>query len=454
MVQIIQQRDKRPSFLSSLVAGAGQAIPEAVEKYQENRAIKKNLGIDLAGISDQQTRQAFIADQLRYGRQRKQAESSQNVSLIPGEQENIENVQNREDRRKFIEENRSQKKEEFPEFLGMKEKQKSKAFGHVPQTETTGVKRQLMTPEQIISEGQRIAQEYTKNGIPTDVQQGISVANSINDMNRQHNAQVDADIQQQVASQQSYGNLAVEKLKNVVEEPTGEEQALFRRKGEEISRNPKFNTSEAAIQKELSKEARIFKNRLSDIKKSIPAPRLFQKIKEKTIGPERAAESRKKDIQIKLKPLLDEGLYNTSRNLLSEIGYNVEEREDIISSLGEPSKKILANFPKMKRSDIDVKRGYQGMPLSEGEFTPADKEKITTSIKDSILNEPSVNLILLRKAFEGKGVDWSTFKDTINDLILDGEIQLNEDQLDYQLSYLDTPAFGGLDSILHGLNLI
>jgi len=76
MVQIIQE-NRKPSFGERVTGGMNQAV-NALSQYKnmaaENQAINKNIGLDLSGIQDAQTRQQLIADQLKYGRQFRQSQ--------------------------------------------------------------------------------------------------------------------------------------------------------------------------------------------------------------------------------------------------------------------------------------------------------------------------------------------------------------------------------------------
>ncbi len=72
--------------------------------------------------------------------------------------------------------------------------------------------------------------------------------------------------------------------------------------------------------------------------------------------------------------------------------------------------------------------------------------------QETLTSDPSSNLILLRKAYDQKGVQWDEFKDQLNSLILSGEIKLNEDQFK-MLNILEQPRLDNLDKILKELHL-
>ncbi len=471
-IQIIDRI--RPSTGERL-SGALNTGMQQLGTNLENKAIERNIGMDLSGISDPSVRQQLIADQLKYGRARKAAEATANVNYAPGGDQK---------QRPRSEEDFTVQKQEtnFPEFAGMSGRKGKKYqetnnntreetfrepvaskddISAAPQYETSGQKLPVLDPNQLDREGERIQQENnsTPGALPISKLEARQLAEDRNNSNINHNARVEADQIQKQNYQVGWGNAAVAKLENVMEDPTDEMRAIMMRKGEEISQDPRYNKDRSSIERQIAKEATDFKNRISRVEQGLPAPRLFQKGKESLLDSTREWEARKKDLQVKLEPLLKEGLYDTSRNLLSKLGYHPEEREDVISSLGEGSKRVLATFPQMKGNDkkfgkFSLKnKSITGDDSAVKEYTPQQREQITQGIRTAINEEPSVNFILLRRELEKKGVDWRIFKDTINDMLLNGEHGLTREQ-ENQLNNLEEPPLDRLDKITHGLNLI
>ena len=160
--------------------------------------------------------------------------------------------------------------------------------------------------------------------------------------------------------------------------------------------------------------------------------------------------------RLKLDPLLKEGLYDESRNLLNDLGYHTEETEEFIADLGENAVKSLNLLPKIeKNSPVEQEHGKFGYTTPSGkssftsimQYSPEMKEKIENNLHQVLSSDPSTNLILLRKAYENKGVDWEGFKDALNNLILKGSVKLNADQLNF-LDKLEEPPLNKLDKIL------
>ncbi len=452
-IQIIKGKSFGSDFGRALGEGLGKGGMEGLNLGQENAAIKKNYGLDLAGVNDPNTRQQLIADQLAFGRKMKQAEATQNIRYTPEQMQDFVN-ENRPQQNQLPSFKAGEGKEPRSFNLGREEsfgQKEQPSFSHAAQPETQGKKRQVLTPDQIREEGLRIAKEQTSRGIPTTAPQGYEIAKDINNENKIYNSEVEKDIDQIVRSQEKYGLAAAEELSKLYPEASGEHIALARRWGEEAVNEG--HSKESDIARVIAQKTKQFKNTIANVKKSVPAPRLGERAKQAVLGTSRLAEKSRDDIRVKLSPLLREGLYDTARNLLSELGYHPEERESIITDLGENAKKSLAQFPSLKK-DIKYKPTGNFTDSSfDSSFSPEQIEKVSSNMKDILKSDPSTNLILLRKAYEDKGVDWQTFKDSLNDMIQSGEITLNDDQFNH-LDLLDYPPLDRLDTILHGMGLI
>jgi len=205
------------------------------------------------------------------------------------------------------------------------------------------------------------------------------------------------------------------------------------------------NSSEADIERLAAGEARKYKNMISKVSQDIPATRVYNRPIQNLLGNEKSAESARKDLRIKIQPLLDAGLYDKARNVLSERGYYPEEREMIIADLGENTLKTLSKLNKVSGSaDSNYEDGY----------SIKEKALIQQNIKDVLSADPATNLVLLRRKYEkDKNVDWRLFKDTVNEAIDEGIFRPNGDQFN-QLPNLDQPPLSNLDKLLHGLGII
>jgi hypothetical protein len=335
--------------------------------------------------------------------------------------------------------------------------------GNVPQAATGGIKRPVLDAKQLIAEGKRISKQQTDEGIPTNVKQGYDLAKEINDETKIYNEQIDAELAQRVKSQQQYGQRSEEQLLKLFPEATGEQRAIFKKKGEQIARGSETQ-SEADIDRHIAKEATKFKNTISNIEKDMSAPRSQNLLQRKFLGTEKDFESASNDLRVKLKPLLDDGLYDTARSLLQRLGYAPEERESVVNPLTERAQRTIKLVPNAQK--VTQKRipggatGGGGIPIIQVptlEYSPRAKEDLKSNLQDVFNADPNASLVLVRKGFEDKGYDWRIFRDGLNDLLQtppdQGGIQLNDDQ-QAQIQHLDSPPLNALEKILHGLKII
>jgi hypothetical protein len=457
-VQIIP-RNQQPSFAENLVGGLVEGTSKAIPEYFKNKrtqSLLSNLGLDPnIAYLDPELRNQIVASELQYGRKKKQAEASGNVNFLPKKDNNFSEEINRTEKKSLpdfqspgkyapLYENNNELEE--PKIIKNNPKI---PFSSYPQPETTGEKRQIYTPEQLFDEGHRIAEEYRKNGIPMTDNEGVQQAQIVNNENRLYNNDVDKDILARQNAQIGYGKLAVEKLTNVYPNATDEEKALFQKKGQEIAEE--IGNDESKINSRLVQEAKNLKNNMKNVLDSPSAERLFNAPWRLIQGTSKTFDQRAKDLRIKLKPILDEGLYPLARDLVSQLGYYPEEIEQVVSNLSENAHKTVAQLPKMKKIHESLS-GQGKYGRFDVKFSENQKEQIKDNIYKTFQSDPSVNLLLLRKAYEDKNVDWQTFKDIVDEGILDGQIKLTPEQY-YFKDNIDNPPLKNLDVILEGLNI-
>ena len=349
-------------------------------------------------------------------------------------------------------------RQELPGFMG-KEQPSAEFFptnlgsqgapGNIPQPATTGQIIPLLTPSEKRSEAKRLSKESTSAGIPLTPVQALEEVNKAEDDKRLHNQTVESERKQRVGAQQTYGKRASDELLKVYPEATSEQQAIFQKIGEEEAAKGK---SEAEINRFLSKAATNFKNSIVNVEKDLSAPRLQNMIQRAATGTYKNLEQAGEDVRSHLKPILDLGLYDTARKILSNKGYGPEEREVIINPLSERSKITLNKVP-----DVRAKKELgkiPGQPVLAISFKKPEIniDNIKDGLSDLKKSDPNFSLVLARKAFEDKGYDWRIFKDALNDLERQG-FELTDDQ-NIQKGYLDTPPLNKLEEILHGLNII
>ena len=86
----------------------------------------------------------------------------------------------------------------------------------------------------------------------------------------------------------------------------------------------------------------------SNIEKDLSAPRTQNHLQRSFLQSNKDFEQSAADLRVKLKPLLSLGLYDTSRKLLTDLGYYPEEREQIINPMSEKESTVLNRVPQGK----------------------------------------------------------------------------------------------------------
>lgn len=327
------------------------------------------------------------------------------------------------------------------------------APGNLPQAATSGMKQPVLSNSDLIKKSKPLAKEMTAAGIPTTPAQAYEILKGQNEDTIESNKLVEQERKERVGEQRTYGTLGEEAIQKVFPEATPEQVAYFKRKGEDFAGQ---NKSEADIQRALATEAKNFKNMISKVKNSIPPARSYNRAYQSAMGTSRENEKRQADARIKVEPLLKEGLYDTARNLLADVGYYPEEREGIVSSLGENTVKSINQMPRIwneKEMGILERQGRKFQPNPRPNYTPEKQEIFTQNLAQTLQNDPATNLILLRRKYEDdKGVDWQLYKDSLNELISTGQFKPNADQFN-QLDSLEQPPLDLLGKILYGIGI-
>ncbi len=329
----------------------------------------------------------------------------------------------------------------FPTNIGPKGE-----TGNIPQAATTGKAIPLLTPSEKRIAAQKLSKEYSEAGIPTTPIEALKIVNEAEEDKKLHNQGVEEERQQRVIGQQEYGQKAVDQLKKAFPESTPEMEAIFKQKGEIAASQSK---SEAEIDKYLATEAKIFKNTISNVESDITAPRLQNKLQREFLGTEKDFNRAAQDLRVKLKPILDLGLYDTARLLLDKQGYYPEERETIINPFSDRMNTLMNKVPSAPKEGPKVGTGRFGVTY---EKPKVDLENIKTGLVDLKKADPNFSLVLARKHFEDKNYGWREFKDALNELEQEG-FELEDDQKN-QRSLLDSPPLNTLEKILHDLHLI
>jgi hypothetical protein len=461
MVQIIPAGTaKKPTFAQRLNVGFGQGLEvgqKMMQTYQQEQAASK-LGLDpevMRGL-DPQTRNQILGEALQQNIKVQRAGKTAGMDL--SSPAGKEGMQQRQPGRgqEFLEENQPSQRQQAPEFLQSAGKPRQ-GGSNFPQQVTGGEKKPIVGGrDKLLQDAKNIQQQALEAGQPVTQLEALQTAQYLNDLDRSFNADVEAEQDKRRLAQETYGAHAEQALQKVYPEASDEVRALFQKKGEEAAGQFK---SEAEIKGHVAQEAKNFSKTIAQLRNDIGPPRATST--QKMLGTGRDAEATKISFRNKLKPLTDLGLYDTARNELSKLGYHPEERETIIADLGEGTKKTLVEMPQINREKTKASRGSGN--FSKGYYSPASdniqplnsaqKAIFTNNLSKVFETDPSTNIVLLRKQYEDKGVDWRDFSEALNDMIYNGQVKLNPDQFG-MLHYIDQPPLNELDKILHGAKLI
>lgn len=445
MVSVLPPQLSPWQVIGKAMSQFGQNAPELMERRYQQSQLRGNLDeisklaqsggspLDVtlaamkagAGIPGSERYLGQIIPMLQ---QLTAANASQNAPLAgeqPGMQRDrmpMEPMAQRQQAPTFMNQPQTQAQQNFPTAVGPQG-----GPGQVPQEATTGQKQRILSPAERIPEAKKLAAERTKAGIPTTAKEALEEIKENEKEKQAYNEAIDKELEQRRKGQQTYGQKAVDYLKNVLPEASPELQARFQKLGEEASRK---GDSEADINAYLAKKATDLGDQITNIRKSLSAPRIQNYIQRKANGDYREFEDAAKDVRNHLKPLLDQGLYDTARVELQDLGYGPEERDMIINPLDERSKVVLNGIP-------EVPKASKHPSFLMAERGPADKNNIKEALIGLKNSNPNFSLLLARKALEDKGYDWRSFKNAVNEMIEEGQFEYSGDQKNNQDNWIN-----------------
>lgn len=305
--------------------------------------------------------------------------------------------------------------------------------GNVPQEATSGQKVPIKTPQELAAAAPSYSRQLTENGIPTSPREAYEILKDQNNDAKQHNSEVDKELSQRVSGQEKYGERASYLLSQAYPGASPEMLSIAKKWGEDASREGK---SEAEIERFLVDKSKNLANSIANVKKSMSAPRVFDKIERSISGDYKTFEQGANEVRNYLNPLLELGLWDESRNMLTDLGYGKEEIEMIINPLSERAKINLNSLPRAHKNDNE-------------ETKRNNLEEALIKLKGS---DPNFSPLLARKYAEDKEYEWDDFLGAWNSLVEKG-FELEDDQRNQQ-GNLGTPPLDLLDKILYKMDII
>jgi len=328
-------------------------------------------------------------------------------------------------------------KKNAPSFLNMNAKSDEnqpfeevpKKTGLIPQRTVPNELRPVPSVEEVEQLGVAIARE---NNLPD--QEGIDIAlQKRQDLINQNNMVRSED--QAIAQKKSELN-AIGQTRAMNSIQTADPE-VFTHFGKEAEKLGEVVDSPAELDNAIEKNIREYKTNVARVSRSIPSPR--------------GEKKDKSNIKNLLKPLA--AFPNVQREILSEKGYDLEEREDLVSGLSEYSNKVIAQMPSINKKGRVTPTGMGSASLassfnemSNRTYTPQEKELIDQTVDDIFSSDPSSNIVLVRKALESKGVNWRAYKDALDKAVDEGKLKMTDEQFDHY-SQMNEPPISFLGHI-------
>lgn len=471
MVSILPtERSPWQAISNSIGRGLSDTLPQAAQQRSNRDALQKSLGNikDLASNPNATNLDIMLS-------------AMQASAGIPGSERYMAQVLpellkqaevNRSSKASFPGEMGQPRTRDLPESMPQRQALPDRGFGenrqstsnqnngygsgHIPQEATTGQNIPLTSPSEKPAAIKKLIEDNKKIGRMLTIPEATAEFDAYQEDIKRHNTEVENERKRRVAAQKNYGQMAVDTLNKVytkktknangqsirVPAATPEIEAVFKQIGEKAAESGK---SEGAIEQLIAKETKDFSDNIANIQNDLSSPRTQNYLQRKFNGDHKDIEQASADLRTKLNPLLKLGLYDTSRNLLSGLGYYPEEIDSTINAPSEREKIVLNKVPNAKQVPT---KPYMPNPTE----SVRDLEPIKQGLKDLKEANPNFSLVLARKAFEEKKYDSRMFKDALNELEEEG-FKLEPDQ-EKQRGILDTPPLSTLQKILHGLGLI
>lgn len=208
----------------------------------------------------------------------------------------------------------------------------------------------------------------------------------------------------------------------------------------------------------IQRQATQFANRLRNAKaqaESILAPG-FQRNLENFFKGNLSRTDEKKllsSASSAVKELVDLGLTGEAREALARAKWNPEQIESIIqkasgSGFSEETQSVLKSLPMLGKVDVIPSGVRKGEVLGAKPMNPQNFGAFKQAFDDIISKDPNANLILLRKAFEEKGVDWQSFKQAVDEAAVENRINTRSKAYQYAERVLEEPPLGFLERLL------
>jgi hypothetical protein len=307
-------------------------------------------------------------------------------------------------------------------------------------------KRAMMTPEQEQLKRLQLLQSYAQQGLPADP---VAIQNAIENEKQSilnYNQQIDTEAQNREAKQARQTAEAMNRFEQSAQVPkSDEDKFVFERFANEArdaaNPNDQYNYAKAKYKQ--------YDNAREGILRDAGNPNFLTKVFRKTIGTFKEKNAMMKELYPNVKKLIDLGLEDQARALLSDgVGLGKEDTELTMFPFSNEETKLLNTLPPNPRMESYLKEGkgkdrpkYPGedLALAENEFS-----RFKESIANFLERFPDTNIVALRGLVnQDKGYAWTDYSKALAELIDEGRVNPNNYQ-EQQWNVVKSPPVEGL----------
>lgn len=208
----------------------------------------------------------------------------------------------------------------------------------------------------------------------------------------------------------------------------------------------------AQIEQATARKLTDIQDMLSKLKRSLTPAKLLTAPYRMLQGTYVPRQKRIEHEQKIAKPLIDDGLIDETREAMSESGKPLEWIEEVVKPLPAETIDLVKKVPEGSQPTGRLASLVSPPKFKGAEIKEKEQNQLNQSLENIFSQDPNVNIILLRKAFEEKKYDWNMFRDGINSMI-DNGYKFNQDQQKQINEYLDQPPESLLDEIFSAAGL-
>lgn len=307
-------------------------------------------------------------------------------------------------------------------------------------------KRAYPSPEQLQAKRLNLMENYVAQNIPPDpVAIENAIQNEIAAVDR-YNANIDREMLQREEKQSKQTADIMNRFEKSSAKPkSDEDKFIFEKFANEAKDAANPNDQYTYAKKKYDQ----YENARNGIIREADLPGRAEKLWRQAIGNYKSKEAVMKELYPHVKKLIDLGLENEARMLLSEnVGLGKEDVELTMFPPSEEDKKMFNSLPVNPRVEEYQKIGkgkdIPAFPSEELALTESEFPQFKQSILDILQKNPETNLVALRGIInQDKKYSWTDYSKALAELIDEGLINPDNYQ-EQQWNVIKSPPVEGL----------